>query len=255
MLDTYYEYTVTASFGNEKTKEYEVSRRFSQFEELLDLLRSNYPGAFLPHLPPKSLLKNTNINDDKSFIAERTRSLDLMMRKLLSHHSILGGSSPDTILAMFMDRNCELIQSSKVSKLTKSLVGSASLGYAKSKTYFKSWFGNADSSLTLKYEYGGKEPDDLKELKEILVQMKLSLDQVLHDIGVIYDETDNKCQALEEQARTLENMSDNDSLLSFTKINPEFTLNLAQNHRKTKERTEIYMKCLKEYFVFYFKVI
>lgn len=140
MFDKFYEYTITISLSGESPKQIEAVRRFSHFEELLDFLKSNYPGAFFPHLPPKPLTKNTNLNDDKDFIEERRRSLDLMMKKLLSHHCILGGSKPDTILMTFLDSRADFSQASKVSKMTKKIAGKASLGYAKSKSYLKSWF-------------------------------------------------------------------------------------------------------------------
>lgn len=140
MLDKYYEYTLKVAIGDDKPKQFEVTRRFSHFEELIELLKNNYPGAFFPHLPPKPLTKNTLIQDDKEFIEGRRRSLDFMMRKLLSHHLVLGGSKPDSILINFLDRKAELGQSSKVSKMTKNIVGKASIGIAKSKSYLKSWF-------------------------------------------------------------------------------------------------------------------
>lgn len=141
-MDKYYEYTLKVTLGGDKPKQYEVPRRFSHFEELIELLKSNYPGAFFPHLPPKPISKNTLLNDDKEFIEERRRSLDFMMKKLLSHHLVLGGNTPDSILLNFLDRQAELGQAGKVSKMTKNIVGKASIGYAKSKSYLKSWFGN-----------------------------------------------------------------------------------------------------------------
>lgn len=255
MLDTYYEYCITAAFGEDKEKLYEVSRRFSQFEELLNLLKSNHPGAFFPHLPEKPLLKNANLIDDKAFIEKREKQLDLLMKKLLSHHAVLGGTYSDSILAMFMDKNYELMQSSKVSKLTKSIVGSAHLSYAKSKNYLKSWFGSSNEMSSLKYEYGGKQPDDLKEVKEFFIQMKAGLDQVLKDMEVIYQELGKSCEALEEQARGLDHASDNESLLAFTKINRNFIESIAETHRKSKLMTEKYRKCIKYYFMFYFEVV
>jgi hypothetical protein len=139
-LDKYYEYTISVRLGDEKVKHFKVFRRFSQFEELLEYLKINYPGAFLPHLPPKPLSKNMIITDDKEFLEERRRSLDLMMKKLLSHHCILGGSRPDSILMTFLDPKETLSQSSRVTKMTKNIVGKASIGFAKSKSYLKSWF-------------------------------------------------------------------------------------------------------------------
>lgn len=69
-------------------KDFDVYRRYSQFEELLNKLLNTFPASFFPHLPPKSLASSAVLLDSPEFLDHRTKALDSFMKKLLSHHLV-----------------------------------------------------------------------------------------------------------------------------------------------------------------------
>ena len=109
-LNSHHEFLITGSLPCNSLRNFEVWRRFSQFEELLEHLKSSNPYSMFPHLPPKSLLPSSNIKDNSEFIEDRRKSLDLMMKKLLSHQNLLG-AYPDPRLLEFLNKNHEVLHS------------------------------------------------------------------------------------------------------------------------------------------------
>lgn len=83
MFNEYYQYKI--AFGGQ-----ECSRRFSDFDKLHQYLVNLYRYAFFPHLPEKNALTKVKGLATQEFLENRRRSLELMLKKLLTHTKCSG---------------------------------------------------------------------------------------------------------------------------------------------------------------------
>ena len=126
-------------------RSFEVWRRFSQFEEFLEYLKNIHPYSMFPHLPPKPLISSSNLLEKAEFLEERKKSLDLLMKKLLTHQNLLG-AYPEPRLLEFLNKQNDVRAAQQFTLVTKSsrmkqvLFGGAQVMFAKTKNYLTSFF-------------------------------------------------------------------------------------------------------------------
>jgi len=71
-------YTVYSIKGNDELGAFECQRRYSRFLILREVLRSRWPGVYIPPLPEKKMVGNL----DAAFVEDRRCSLEAFMQKL-----------------------------------------------------------------------------------------------------------------------------------------------------------------------------
>ena len=71
-------YTVYTIKGTDKTGSFEHEHRYSDFDHIRSALVHRWPGCFVPPLPPKKLVGNT----ESIFIEERCLGLDIFMKNV-----------------------------------------------------------------------------------------------------------------------------------------------------------------------------
>ena len=71
---------------------YEIHKRFSDFEKLVNDMKKENPKLFLPSLPQKIFSANLSLYDE-NFIAKRKLKLEKFLNKMLSNVHIIRSKS------------------------------------------------------------------------------------------------------------------------------------------------------------------
>lgn len=145
--------TVNKETGSEVT----VQRRYNDFLWLLEVLQAEHPASVIPPLPEKSLASKYSVE----LLEQRTRELNVFLRKVVQHPLLVGDSGLRIFL--FDDDDVSFVAKKKAhvpkyagpTTLPKGILGSfmaglSTLGFAFGATRAEdpdSWFGEQMEGL------------------------------------------------------------------------------------------------------------
>lgn len=79
-------YTAYIIVGEDEKGKFEVLRRYSEFDSLVELMHQRWPGCFVPTLPDKAMIKNS-----VQVVMERERLLNNFVKSVASSRHLYYG--------------------------------------------------------------------------------------------------------------------------------------------------------------------